>query len=206
MAKTVTISVTLTQAELKLAEKLAKEHGLPLAQCVKQFRLCDQVFEEHFETLKQRAAAQPEGQPFTVMGLFDDAEWNDLDRGLKLSLGRTFNHFVRGGKLPGVRPAGKNSSNVQLYEKERPQTALEERLAALAAEYGLEKAEPGPLTEELVERAKLAGSSTEQALARQYEAALDEALRFDPLENSRDEAFCNCGEEERGEAFDGWDH
>lgn len=54
------------------------------------------------------------------MGLFDDAEWNDLDRGLKLSLGRTFNHFVRGGKLPGVRPAGKNSSNVQLYEKERP--------------------------------------------------------------------------------------
>ena len=63
MAKTVTISVTLTQAELKLAEKLAKEHGLPLAQCVKQFRLCDQVFEEHFETLKQRAAAQPEGQP-----------------------------------------------------------------------------------------------------------------------------------------------
>ena len=115
MAKTVTISVTLTQAELKLAEKLAKEHGLPLAQCVKQFRLCDQVFEEHFETLKQRAAAQPEGQPFTVMGLFDDAEWNDLDRGLKLSLGRTFNHFVRGGKLPGVRPAGKNSSNVQLF-------------------------------------------------------------------------------------------
>lgn len=217
MAKTVTISVTLTQAELKLAEKLAKEHGLPLAQCVKQFRLCDQVFEEHFETLKRRAAAQPEGQPFTVMGLFDDAEWNDLDRGLKLSLGRTFNHFVRGGKLPGVRPAGKNSSNVQLYEKERPQTALEERLAALAAEYGLEKAEPGPLTEELVERgeaaelaqlleeAKLAGSSTEQALARQYEAALDEALRFDPLENSRDEAFCNCGEEAQGEAFDGWD-
>ena len=59
MAKTVTISVTLTQAELKLAEKLAKEHGLPLAQCVKQFRLCDQVFEEHFETLKRRAAAQP---------------------------------------------------------------------------------------------------------------------------------------------------
>ena len=95
--------------------------------------------------------------------------------------------------------------------------ALGLSVPALAAEYGLEKAEPGPLTEELVERgeaaelaelleeAKLAGSSTEQALARQYEAALDEALRFDPLENSRDEALCNCGEEERGEAFDGWD-
>lgn len=114
MAKTVTISVTLTQAELKLAEKLAKEHGLPLAQCVKQFPLCEQVFIERFEALKQRAAARPAGQPFAVMSLFDD--WKTLDRGLKLSLGRTFYHLVRGGKLPGVRPAGKNSSNVQLYE------------------------------------------------------------------------------------------
>lgn len=215
MAKAVIISVPLTKAEHELAKKLAKEHGLPLAQCVKQFPLCDQVFEERFETLKQRAAAQPVGKPFTVMSLFDD--WGTLDRGLKLSLGRTFYHLVRSGKLPAVRPAGKNSSNVQLYEVEPAQAALEERLSALAAECGLEKAEPGPLAEELVERgeaaalaplleeAKLAGSRTEQALAREYEAALDEALRFDPLGNSRDEAFCNCGEEEQGEAFDGWD-
>ena len=115
MAQAVTISVTLTQEELRMAEKLAERHGLPLAQCVKQFPLCDQVFEERFETLKQRAAAQPAGRPFTVMGLFSD-DWNTLDRGLRLSLGRTFYHLVRGGKLPGVRPAGKNSSNVQLYE------------------------------------------------------------------------------------------
>lgn len=215
MAKTVIISVTLTQNELDQAKKLAEKHGLPLAQCVKQFALGDQGFEERFEALKQKAAAQPVGQPFTVMGLFSD--WNDLDRGLKLSLGRTFYHFVRSGKLPGVRSAGKNSSNVQLYEKEPAQTALAERLAALAAEYGLEKAEPGPLTEELVERgetaklaqlldeAKLAGSRTEQALARQYEEALDEALRFDPVEDNLDETFCDCNEEEQGEAFDGWD-
>ena len=110
----VIVSVTLTDEEHALAKKLSKEHGLPLAQCVKQFPLCEQVFIERFEALKQRAAAQPAGQPFAVMSLFDD--WGTLDRGLKLSLGRTFYHLVRGGKLPGVRPAGKNSSNVQLYE------------------------------------------------------------------------------------------
>ena len=114
MAKAVIISVTLTAEEFALAKALSKERGLPLAQCVKQFPLCDKVFETRFETLKQRAAARPAGQPFTVMSLFDD--WNTLDRGLKLSLGRTFYHLVRGGNLPGVRPAGKNSSNIQLYE------------------------------------------------------------------------------------------
>ena len=118
----VIVSVTLTDEEHALAKKLAKEHGLPLAQCVKQFPLCDRVFEERFETLKKRAAARPAGQPFTVMGLFDD--WDTLDLGLKLSLGRTFYHCVRSGKLPGVRPAGKNSSNVQLYETD-PKEAVQ---------------------------------------------------------------------------------
>lgn len=122
MAKTVTISVTLTEEEHALAKKLAEEHGLPLAQCVKQFCIGDEAFEARFETLKARAAARPAGRPFTVMELFGD--WNTLDRGLKLSLGRTFYHLVRGGKLPGVRPAGKNSSNVQLYET-YPKEAVE---------------------------------------------------------------------------------
>ena len=57
----VIVSVTLTDEEHALANKLSKEHGLPLAQCVKQFPLCEQVFIERFEALKQRAAAQPAG-------------------------------------------------------------------------------------------------------------------------------------------------
>ena len=57
----------------------------------------------------------------------------------------------------------------------------------------------------LLEEAMLTGSPEERALAREYEAALDEALRCDPLGSWQDEAFCNCGGEARGEAFDGFD-
>ena len=124
MAKTVTISVTLTQAGLKLAEKLAKEHELPLAQCVKQFRLCDQVFEEHFETLKRRAAAQPEGQPFTVMGLFDDAEWNDLDQIADWaveSMANLVNNGLMAGKSGGLAPTAN--------------TTVEEAIVLVLAQY-----------------------------------------------------------------------
>lgn len=42
----------------------------------------------------------------------------DIDKGTKLSLGRNFYHMVKRGELDGVKPAGKNSSNVQLYVRE----------------------------------------------------------------------------------------
>jgi len=47
------------------------------------------------------------------MSVFED--WNCIPRGIKLSLGRNFYHFVKRGELTGVEPTGKNSSNIQLY-------------------------------------------------------------------------------------------
>lgn len=96
---------------------------------------------------------------------------------------------------------------------------LRQNLAALAGRWGLSEGEAGPetlawrLTEQgeaaalaaLLEEAMLTGSPEERALAREYEAALNEALRCDPLGSWQDEAFCNCGGEARGEAFDGFD-
>lgn len=96
---------------------------------------------------------------------------------------------------------------------------LRQDLTALAKRWGLTEGEADPETlawrlveqgeaaelAQLLEEAALTGSREERALAREYEAALDEALRLDPLGEWQDEAFCNCGEEARGEAFDGWD-
>lgn len=96
---------------------------------------------------------------------------------------------------------------------------LRQDLTALAERWGLTEGEADPETlawrlveqgeaaelAQLLEEAALTGSREERALAREYEAALDEALGLDPLGEWQDEVFCNCGEEAQGEAFDGWD-
>lgn len=96
---------------------------------------------------------------------------------------------------------------------------LQQNLATLAERWGLNEGEAEPETlawrlveqgeaaelAQLLEEAALTDSRAERALAREYEAALDDALRFDPLSEWQAEAFCNCGEEAQGEAFDGWD-
>lgn len=96
---------------------------------------------------------------------------------------------------------------------------LQQNLATLAERWGLNEGEAEPETlawrlveqgeaaelAQLLEEAALTGSRAERALAREYEAALDDALRFDPLSEWQAEAFCDCGKEAQGEAFDGWD-
>ncbi|HIS65084.1 MAG TPA: single-stranded DNA-binding protein [Candidatus Avoscillospira avistercoris] len=108
-----TVVVTLTDEEYKSMVYEAGRKGLTLSQYVKRFPVGDQDFDSRFEELKNKAKDYERNKTFTVMSLFDD--WNDIQRGVKLSLGRTFYHFVKRGELPGVIPAGKNSSNVQLY-------------------------------------------------------------------------------------------
>lgn len=113
----VTISVTLTDEEHRLAKEEALKKGLTISQYVKQFAIGNDDFDSRYEELKQKAINYPEGQTFTVMSMFLD--WDKIERGVKLSLGRNFYHLVRRGELPPVLPAGKNSSNIQLYRVDK---------------------------------------------------------------------------------------
>lgn len=113
----VSVSVTLTDKEYEVVTQQAKEKGLSIAQYVKRFPISGDEFDERYEYLKKQSCSQEVGFPFTVMSLFSD--WNDIPRGVKLSLGRNFYHLIkRGEEIKSVKPAGKNSSNVQLYIRE----------------------------------------------------------------------------------------
>lgn len=107
------VIVTLTDKEYSEVVKLSKEKGLSISQYVKRYSIGNDDFDSLYDYLKNKAIEQPANKPFTVMSLFTD--WDEIDRGVKLSLGRCFYHLVKSGKLPGVEPAGKNTSNVQLY-------------------------------------------------------------------------------------------
>lgn len=107
------VVVTLTDKEYSEVVKLSKEKGLSISQYVKRYSIGNVDFDSLYNCLRIKAIKQPVNKPFTVMSLFTD--WNKIDRGVKLSLGRCFYNLVKSGELPGVEPAGKNSSNVQLY-------------------------------------------------------------------------------------------
>lgn len=110
------VSVTLTEKEYEIATSEAQKKGLTITQYVKRFPITGEGFDERYEFLKQQALEQPLMTPFTVMSLFSD--WDEIERGTKLSLGRNFYHLVKRGELKGIIPAGKNSSNIQLYMRE----------------------------------------------------------------------------------------
>lgn len=107
------VVVTLTDTEYEDVKKKAYEKGISISQYVKKYPISVDEFDIRYEKLKNMALEWTIGEPFSVMSVFDD--WNCIPRGVKLSLGRNFYHLVKRGELEGVEPAGKNSSNVQLY-------------------------------------------------------------------------------------------
>lgn len=109
----VNVTVTLSDEEYAEALKQALHKGLTIAQYVKRFPIGSDEFENRYAFLKQKALEQPIEIPFTVMSLFQD--WDHIERGIRLSLGRNFYHLVKRREFLPVVPAGKNSSNVQLY-------------------------------------------------------------------------------------------
>ncbi len=110
------ISITLTDAEYELAVNKAAELGLDLAQYVKRYPIGENEFNERYAYLIAQAKSQPIGTPFTVMSLFPD--WGDIPKGIRLSLGRCFYHLVK-RKPSDIKAAGKNSSNIQMYVREK---------------------------------------------------------------------------------------
>ena len=107
------VVVTLTDAEYDDVVRKAEDKGISIAQYVKKYPISVDEFDVRYEYLKNKALEMPIGEPFTVMSVFED--WNCIPRGIKLSLGRNFYHFVKRGELTGVEPTGKNRSNIQLY-------------------------------------------------------------------------------------------
>ena len=114
----VTVSVTLTDEEYEDVLIKSKAKGLTVAQYVKKYPISVDDFDSRYSDLKKKALLEPVGRPFTVMSLFDD--WDDIPRGVKLSLGRNFYHLVKREtqELIQIKPAGKTSSNIQLYVRE----------------------------------------------------------------------------------------
>lgn len=57
------------------------------------------------------------GTIFIVKDLYRGYKWNEIDKNIRLDLGRTFLNQVKSGTIKNVVTLEKNSSNQQKYRK-----------------------------------------------------------------------------------------
>lgn len=71
------------------------------------------------EEARERIATISIGQIFRAKDLFPGTQWNQLQRGEKLSFGKRFKNAVLDGEFPNVVYIGKAENNSAQYQKER---------------------------------------------------------------------------------------
>ena len=76
-------------------------------------------YSELLERTNTHISAIPNGQVFLAKDLFPGIEWNQLQKGKKLSVGKQFKNAVLDGKFPSVVYIGKAENNSAQYQKKR---------------------------------------------------------------------------------------
>ena len=111
------IQVSFSDQEFKFLSLQAEKEGVTIPLYIKNRVLPKGEFDEFFEKLIKIVDNLENGKVFTIRDLFGD-EWREIEKGMRLSLGRTFNKKVINGATKKVEALPyKDSSNTQLYKK-----------------------------------------------------------------------------------------
>ena len=76
-------------------------------------------YSELLERASRHISTIPSGQVFLAKDLFPGTEWNQLQKGEKLSFGKQFKNAVLDGNFSGVVYIGKAENNSAQYQKKR---------------------------------------------------------------------------------------
>ncbi len=104
----------VSEKELEMLQQQADKAGLSVAQFVKREILRDSSFQESWELLLAKVQGLPPNLRFTVPMVYGE-EWQALERGAKLSLGRAFQKQARNGEIPGVKALEPDSQRTMWY-------------------------------------------------------------------------------------------
>jgi len=111
------IQISLSDAEYAHLEAMAmaEAKGMRVALYVKNKVLGNTEFRRCFDELLERVSRRKPGTSFNIRMVLD-TDWANIDRGVRLAMGRAFYNAVVAGKVEGVSPTKKDSANVQWYE------------------------------------------------------------------------------------------
>jgi len=109
------VQISFSDTEYAHLETKAEAEGMTIALYIKNKVLKDTVFKRWFRELLERASRIKPGTTFNIKMVLS-TDWANIDRGVRLAMGRAFYNYVVAGKVEGVSPTQKDSANVQWYE------------------------------------------------------------------------------------------
>jgi hypothetical protein len=108
------IQISFSDTEYTHLQAKAKAEGMTIALYIKNKVLEDTEFNKWFRELLERVSRIRPGTTFNIKAVMS-TDWVNIDRGVRLAMGRAFYNYVVASKVEGVRPTHKDSANVQWY-------------------------------------------------------------------------------------------
>lgn len=108
------VQITFTEAEINQITPKADELGLDLPMYIKQTVLGDSEFQKRLKELIEKTSNIPSGTRYNIKMVFG-IEWLNIDKSVRLALGRSFNSQVKSGKISNAIEDKKDSANTQWY-------------------------------------------------------------------------------------------
>lgn len=108
------IQISFSDEEYAHLEAKAGVEGMSIALYIKNKVLQDTEFKKWFCELIERVSRIRPGTPFNIKMVLS-TDWVNINRGVRLAMGRAFYNYVVAGKIEGISPTQKDSANVQWY-------------------------------------------------------------------------------------------
>jgi hypothetical protein len=110
-----TVQISFSESEYAHLEAHATEGGATVALYIKNKVLENTEFKKWFNELLERVSRIKVGTKFNIKMVLS-TDWANIDRGVRLAIGRAFFNYVTAGKVASIQPTQKDSANVQWYE------------------------------------------------------------------------------------------
>ena len=109
-----TVSISFTNDEFTKIQKIAQKEGVSISQYIKSKVLPNEVSLIYKELL-QKVKKLKSGEEFTIKNLWEQDEWDNIPKGIKLSIGK---YFYKNAKTNNVIINGFGKAGIMCYIKE----------------------------------------------------------------------------------------
>lgn len=109
------VQISFSENEYAHLEAKAEEEGATVSLYIKNKVLENTEFKKWFNELLDRVLRIKSGTRFNIKMVLA-TDWVNIERGIRLAIGRAFYNYVVSGKIISVKPIEKDSANIQWYE------------------------------------------------------------------------------------------
>ena len=112
-----TFSIGFTNEEFTKIQALAQKEGVSISQYIKSKVIPNETSLKYRELLQKVKKLKP-GDEFTIKKLWEPDEWDNIPKGVKLSIGKYFYKNVESEMIDNVIIKGFGKAGIMCYKKQ----------------------------------------------------------------------------------------